>query len=294
MYNPKEYANYLESGKNPSDFPFYKSIDEYWKLYDRSLKLTSKAYPENSEYKTMLQVIGVSMTMEYGAKILYENTIGRFFSLFAEEKSSESEKVIIEAQKAYSDFIYQTAWYEFKFLPWITKVWTASEKSDHSVLRKWERTFLFTVEFSFKAFYSQLIEWAAKSTYETPVDKIYLIVSNVDSIKESKDIKIIKRDRDKMIIAITRWEVFTKQMIELSKQDVKIFEISGNDEIAISTIMNKSQDIKLQDIKLLYQSQIVTDEKLKRNVYLLPVEKLLPFIKILQSNNVTVEHVYDY
>ena len=97
-----------------------------------------------------------------------------------------------------------------------------------------------------------------------------------------------------MIIAITRWEVFTKQMIELSKQDVKIFEISGNDEIAVSTIMNKSQDIKLQDIKLLYQSQIVTDDKLKRNVYLLPVEKLLPFIKNLQSNNVTVEHVYDY
>lgn len=294
VYNPKEYANYLESGKNPSDFPFYKSIDEYWKLYDRSLKLTSEAYPENGEYKTMLQVIGVSMTMEYGAKILYENTIGRFFSLFAEEKSSESEKVIIEAQKAYSDFIYQTAWYEFKFLPWITKVWTASEKSDHSILRKWERTFLFTVEFSFKAFYSQLIEWAAKSTYENPADKIYLIVSNVDSIKESKDIKIIKRDRDKMMIAITRWEVFTKQMIELSKQDVKIFEISGNDEIAVSTIMNKSQDVKLQDIKLLYQSQIVTDEKLKRNVYLLPVEKLFPFIKNLQSNDVTVEHVYDY
>lgn len=294
VYNPKEYANYLESGKNPSDFPFYKSIDEYWKLYDRSLKLTSKAYPENGEYKTMLQVIGVSMTMEYGAKILYENTIGRFFSLFAEKKSSESEKVIIEAQKAYSDFIYQTAWYEFKFLPWITKVWTASEKSDHSILRKWERTFLFTIEFSFKAFYSQLIEWAAKSTYETPADKIYLIVSNVDSIKESKDIKIIKRDRDKMMIAITRWEVFTQEMIELSKQDIKIFEISGNDEIAISTIMNKSQDIKLQDIQLLYQSRIVTDEKLKRNVYLLPVEKLLPFIKNLQSNNATVEHVYDY
>lgn len=294
VYNPKEYADYLESGKNPSDFPFYKSIDEYWKLYDRSLKLTSEAYPENAEYKTMLQVIGVSMTMEYGAKILYENTIGRFFSLFSEEETSQSEKVIIEAQKSYSDFIYQTAWYEFKFLPWITKVWTASENSDHSVLRKWERTFFFTIEFSFKAFYSQLIEWAAKSTYETPSDKIYLIVSNVDSIKESKNLKIIKRDGDKMIIAVTRWEVFTKEMIELSKQDVKIYEISGNDEIAVSTIMNRSQEIKPQGIKLLYQSQIVTDDKVKRNVYLLPVEKLLPFIKNLKSNNVTVEHVYDY
>ncbi|WP_426485706.1 FAD-binding protein [Flavobacterium sp. 2] len=294
VYNPKEYADYLESGKNPSDFPFYKSIDEYWKLYDRSIKLTSKAYPENGEYKTMLQVIGVSMTMEYGAKILYENTIGRFFALFAEEKNSEAEKTIIEAQRGYSDFIYQTAWYEFKFLPWVKKVWTASENSDHSILRKWERTFIFTLEFSFKAFYSKLIEWGAKSSYETPSNLIYLIVSNVDTIKENPNLKIIQRDRDKMIIAVTRWEIFTKEMIKLSNQDVKIYEISGNDEIAVSTIENAVNKPNLKDVKLLYQSEIVTDNNLKRNVYLLSVEKLLPFIKDSKKNKITIEHVYDY
>jgi hypothetical protein len=294
VYNPKEYADYLKSGKNPSDFPFYKSIDEYWKLYDRSIKLTSKAYPENSEYKTMLQVIGVSMTMEYGAKILYENTIGRFYALFSEEKKSKEEEIIIEAQRAYSDFIYQTAWYEFKFLPWVKKVWNASSKSNCSTVRKWERTLLFTVEFSFKAFYSQLIEQAAKSTYETPADKIYLIVSNTDSIKESKDLKIIKRDHDKMIIAITRWEVFTKQMKQLSNLNVKIYEISGNDEIAVSTIENASNKPNQKDVKLLYQSKIVTDDSLKRNLYLLSVEKLLPFIKDSKNKNIMIEHVYDY
>ncbi|WP_316634080.1 FAD-dependent oxidoreductase [uncultured Flavobacterium sp.] len=294
VYNPKEYADYLESGKNPSDFPFYKSIDEYWKLYDRSIKLTSKAYPENGEYKTMLQVIGVSMTMEYGAKILYENTIGRFFALFSEEKNSEAEKTIIEAQRAYSDFIYQTAWYEFKFMPWIKKVWTASEKSDYSVLRKWERTMIFTLEFSFKAFYSKLIEWGAKSSYETPSNLIYLIVSNVDTIKENPNLKIIKKDGDEMIIAVTRWEIFTKEMMKLSNQDLKIYEISGNDEIAVSTIENRFNKPNLKDVKLLYQSKIVTDGSLKRNVYLLPVEKLLPFIKDSKKNKLVIEHVYDY
>ncbi len=294
VYNPKEYADYLKSGKNPSDFPFYKSIDEYWKLYDRSLKLTSEAYPENSEYKTMLQVIGASMTMEYGAKIIYENTIGRFFSLFAEEQISKQEETIIEAQSAYSDFIYQTAWYEFNFLDWIKKVWTVSDNSNCSTLRKWERTVLFTFEFSFKAFYSQLIQWAAQSTYETPSNVIYLIISNTDSIKENKDLKIIKKGGDKMIIAVTRWGAFTSEMIKLSNQDVKIYEISGNDEIAVSTIMDNSKDIKLADTKLLYQSKIVTNDKLKRNVYFLPVDKLLPFIKKARNESITIEHVYDY
>ena len=64
VYNPKEFADYLEEGKNPSDFPYYASIDEYWKLYDRSIKLVSEGYPKNEEYTTMLNVIGVSITME--------------------------------------------------------------------------------------------------------------------------------------------------------------------------------------------------------------------------------------
>ncbi|MDI6048819.1 FAD-binding oxidoreductase [Flavobacterium sp. XS2P24] len=294
VFNPKEYADYLESGKNPSDFPFYKSIDEYWNLYDRSIKLTSKAYPENSEYKTMLQVIGVSMTMEYGAKIIYENTIGRFFALFSEEKISKEEEIIIEAQRTYSDFIYQTAWYEFKFLPWIKKVWNTSEKSNCSMIRKWERTLFFTFEFSFKAFYSQLIQWAAKSTYETPANTIYLIISNVDSVKESKNLKIIKKYGNKMIITVTRWEAFTTEMIKLSNQNVKIYEISGNDEVAVSVIMNNSQEINSKNITLLYKSRIVTNDNLKRDIYFLPIDKLLPFIKNAINKKATIEHVYDY
>ncbi|MNR31766.1 hypothetical protein D3C85_1492990 [compost metagenome] len=97
-----------------------------------------------------------------------------------------------------------------------------------------------------------------------------------------------------MIIAVTRWAIFTTEMKKLANQDVKIYEISGNDEIAVSTIMKKSQDLNLDGIKLLYQSSVVTDDGLKRNVYFLPVEQLLPFIKKAKSENITVEHVYDY
>ena len=294
VFNPKEYSDYLESGKNPSNFPFYKSIDEYWNLYDRSLKLTSEAYPENAEYKTMLQVIGVSITMEYGAKLVYENTIGRLFSFFTEEKISKKEKTIIEAQRAYSNFIYQTAWYEFKFLPWIKKVWNASDDTDCSVIRKWERTLFFTFEFTFKAFYAQLIQWVANSSYETPTTKIYLIVSNDDTIKENNDLKIIKKEDDKMIISITRWGVFTEELKKLSNKNIKIYEISGNDEIAVSLIMDKSKMLTNAKTELLYESAIVSNNNLKRNLYLLHVNELLSVLKDAKNKNITIEHVYDY
>ena len=69
----------------------------------------------------MLNVIGVSITLEYTAKMLYENIFGRIFSWFSNGTLSDEEKTIVAAQRAYSDFIYDKAWYEFKFMPWVKK-----------------------------------------------------------------------------------------------------------------------------------------------------------------------------
>jgi len=295
VFNPKEYADYLEGGKNPSDFPYYKSIDEYWKLYDKSLTLTSDAYPENSEYKTMLQVIGISITMEYGLKILYENTIGRIFSLFTEEKKSSNENVIAEAQRAYSDFIYHTAWYEFQFFPWVNKVWKNTTKdTQSSFLRKWERTILFTFEFSFKAVYAQLIEWVANSSYETPENNIYAYVSSSTSLPNSNHLKTIYTQGNDKVISITRWNEFTKTMNKISSLNIDINDISGNDEIAVSLIMNSSNIENFFNDKLLYESAIVTNSKLKRMVYLIPVNELLSFIREAKDHDFHLEHIYDY
>ncbi len=294
VFNPKEYADYLESGKNPSNFPFYASIDEYWKLYDRSMKLVSKAYPANEEYTTMLNVIGVSITMEYGAKIIYENTIGRFFGWFANGTQSDEEKVIIQAQRAYSNFIYDKAWYEFEFTTWIKKVWHVSNSANSNWLRKWERTLFFTLEFSFKSCYAQLIEWAAKASYEEPVQNIYMITSGNDSIPETNTIKVISQKDDKKIISVTRWGEFTKAMIQLSNHNITIEEIGGNDEIVVSLIGEKSSPINFSNTDLLYQSAVVSNSSNTRLVYLMPTSNLLLFIKEATTRDFEIEHVYDY
>ncbi len=295
VYNPKEFADYLEEGKNPSDFPYYASIDEYWKLYDRSIKLVSEGYPKNEEYTTMLNVIGVSITMEYAFKIIYENTIGKLFGLFANNKISEQEKTIIKAHRAYSDFIYNTAWYEFEFIPWIKKVWISSDQSNASFLRKWERTIFFTIEFSFKAFYAQLIEWAATASYDAPTTDIYLLISsNENSLSLHNNIKTIKIQNEKQIISIPRWGEFTKTLIEISNKNIIIHNISGNDEIAVSIITNKDVDLEFNGFSALYESRIVSQKDLKRIVYFLPVNKLIPFIQYSKKNNFVIEHIYDY
>ena len=294
VFNPKEYSDYLESGANPSAFPFYASIDEYWNLYDRSLKLVSEAYPTNEEYLTMLKVIGASVTLEYSIKILYENTLGRFFSLFHNGINSDEEETIIKAQRAYSDFIYHTAWYEFKFLPWIGKVWSTSNTKESNWMRKVERKILFTFEFLFKAGYAQLIEWGAQASYEEPVTDIYLLVSSTEKIMASKDAKLIKQQDDKMIIAVTRWGAFTTSMHNLADKDITIHEIAGNDEILVSVLAPNEFNLQSNTIQTLYESNIVTDDKNKRLVCFMSVTELLPFISDMKAKGIKVEHIFDY
>ena len=104
VFNPNEYADYLNNGNNPSDFPFLDSINEYWSLYDRVSYLTADVYPENGEYKTMLQVIGVSTTAEFLIKGLYETTIGRL-SLWTASGDTSEDYVIRQAHTAYGRLI---------------------------------------------------------------------------------------------------------------------------------------------------------------------------------------------
>ena len=294
VFNPKEYADYLDDGNNPSDFPFYASIDEYWTLYDRSMKLVSQAYDENQEYNTMLKVIGVSVTMEYTAKMIYENTIGRIFSWFANGTPSDEEKIIVQAHRAYSDFIYDIAWYEFEFMPWVKKVWTESNHADSNWLRKMERKLFFTVEFTFKAAYAKLIEWGAKASYEEPVTEIYLLASTIDSLNNYPDLKIIHTQGDQKIIGITRWGAFTKTVLEIANMDINILEIGGNDEIIVSVVNDKNESGIFPNDDLVYTSNVVTKSDRERRVYLLPVARLLPFIKAAKEKGVEVEHIFDY
>jgi FAD/FMN-containing dehydrogenase len=294
VFNPKEYADFLEKGNNPSSFPFYASINEYWTLYDRSMKLVSNAYQKNDEYNTMLNVIGISITLEYTAKMIYENTVGRFFSWFSNGTISDEERMIVEAQRAYSNFIYDKAWYEFKFMPWVKRIWSISNNANSNWFRKMERTLFFTLEFTFKAGYSNLIQWAAKASYEEPVTDILLLVSTIDSLQTFQNIKIILQEGDRKIIGIKRWGAFTNTILEIGEKDIDILEIGGNDEILVSVLVEKNEKSNLSHYDLLYESLVVSNMNLVRKVYLISVPKLLSFVKESKKSGIEVEHIFDY
>ena len=296
VFNPNEYADFLKTGNNPSDFPFFKSIDEYWVLYDRVKMLTEGKYPENSEYQTMLQVIGISTTAEYLLKGVYENTIGRFARWTASADTDE-DLLIQQAHTAYGKLIYDKAWYHFPFWSWAKKIWTEPRFFGDNFIRKFERKLSFTLEFGFKSLYAKLIGFGAQTAYEASDGLVTLhVIADSDALSAiDQRITIIHDFGDnELLITLPRWGEFTEILPRLSNADVRIQEISGNDDILVSTITNQEKNNTVENGKYLFSSLVISPANLKRNIYVVKVNRLLNFLSALANNGAKLEHIYDF
>jgi hypothetical protein len=143
------------------------SIDEYWILYDRALAISQAGgYEKNPEYLTMLRVIGISMTVEYLLKSLYENTIGQVTRWLAHGEDTHEDVLIQQANRAYSDLMFDQACYAFDFWSWAVRIWREPDFIDSNLIRKYERKLFFTLECGIKALYARLIGSGAGAAYQ--------------------------------------------------------------------------------------------------------------------------------
>ncbi|GAB6069658.1 hypothetical protein JCM30760_07550 [Thiomicrorhabdus hydrogeniphila] len=296
VFNPLEYAEFLESGQNPSNFPFLASLNEYWTLYDRVVTISQTMGEENGEYMTMLKVIGISTTIEYMYKSLYENTIGRFTLWTANGQYTPEDKIIAQAQRAYSNLIFDEAWYMFNFNEWVERIWQETDFWGEHAMRKIERKLFFTLEFGFKSWYANLIKNAAEATYEKSDGLIYLVTSLPEKTMNQlpENVVVIYRGSDNVILSVPRWGEFTKNIPKLLEQGIQISEISGNKEIAVSFIGSIEAKERLSIGKLLFDSKIVSKPGMIRQVMLVDVSRLNEFLKELENRGFALEHLFDY
>jgi FAD/FMN-containing dehydrogenase len=304
VFNPLEYAQYLAGdsnrepaeNNNPSNFPFMASIDEYWRQYDRVVALGASYEQDNDEYITMLQVIGISTTVEYMYKSLYENTIGRFTYWTTDGNKTTEDITIARAHKAYSDLIFQQAWYKFDFGYWIDEIWWQSDFFGPNFIRKLERKLFFTIEFSIKSGYAKLIEFASGVSYEASDGLIYLIVDIApEKIKLIPDrIQVLASENNQHLLSIPRWGPFTELLPELISQGANIIEISGNKNIAVSYLIPTAEPAIINTGIKLFDSVMVSNNQVKRSVKLVKVTELRRLLQELKIKGAQLEHLYDY
>jgi FAD/FMN-containing dehydrogenase len=296
VFNPNEYADFLESANNPSDFPFFASIDEYWTLYDRVKVLTNGLYPENSEYQIMLWVIGISTTAEFIAKGAYENTVGRFTRWTASADTPE-DLLIQEAHRAYGDLIYFEPWYKFPFWDYAGRVWGDTPFFGKNFIRKLERKLMITGEFGFKAMYAKLIGFGATTAYEASDGLVTMhIVAIAEDLKAIDPRITVLKDFDEgdLVVTLPRWGGFSEIVPKLAAAGVRFVEISGNDEIVITTVESAEAENRPDKARFLFSSMVISPTGKKRSVYVVRVEDLGDSLQSLKRNNIKLEHVFDF
>jgi FAD/FMN-containing dehydrogenase len=297
VFNPLEYAEHL-ARKRPSDtFPFIGSLTEYWSLYKKVLRLSRGVYPDNDEYLTMLRVIGVSTTVEYLIKGAYEATIGWLSRLTSDAAESEEDRIIAAAYRAYSDLIYDKAWYEFEFSPWVSKIWGDTGVFGANFVRRSERKLAFSAEFLVKAAYAELLGFAARASYDAPVETVALVVEAAapEALRVDPRVRVgPPLPAGRSLISVPRWGGFSALVPKLAERGVRFVELGGNDDIAISVLLPRGRRLPRALGQHLFDSRLVTDPQRTRSVLFVPAGQLSATLRALPQHGAQLEHLYDY
>lgn len=296
VHSPAEYAAYVKD-QLPTEFPFIGHIRQFWGSYG-TVYDASKSYPFNLGYHVMIMVIGVSTTVEYSLKAVYETLFGRLSELTVTNGMTAEDRLGAKVAQDYVDFIRVLPWYEFNFKENLVKLWTETEFWGPNALRKWERKYALTTEYGVKAIYGWLIKKATKASYDAPLLATSLVVNRLpdDFPKELPDLRVLQRySNGAALILVPRYDAFMYYASELAKRGAKFKEIAGNRSIIlISVLAKRDWESAGNGAKILFTQPLLTQQTKKRVALVVPVESLAEVLNDISQTGARLEHVYDY
>ena len=113
VYSFEDFGRFLDRSSE-SHFNYLGHILGFW----RSFCTINRAVPateSRTEVKTMIYIIGVSYSIEYAIKGLYENTIGRVFEWIRGDKPTPQDDYARAVLQDYAAFLYTVPWYKYPF-----------------------------------------------------------------------------------------------------------------------------------------------------------------------------------
>lgn len=295
VHSPAEYAEFLQEN-NPSDFPYFGHIDQFWQSYGAVYDITKDKYPFNFGYHVMVSVIGTSTTVEYGLKSSYETLFGRLTEISRTGGMTQEDKLAARIAQDYVDFIRVIPWYEFDFLGALRELWTETGFWGKDNIRKWERKYALTTEYGAKAIYGWVIKKLTKMGYEPPLPVTVAVVDHYPQKIETDfpEVTLVKRlEANRAIITLPRYDAFKNHSMALAKAGVEFEEIAGNrSKIVISILV--PCEWKGEKYNALMVQPILTRPDIKRVVLTVPVAALGKTLLALNQPDIELEHIYDF
>lgn len=297
VYSPTEYAELVRT-RQPSEFPFMEHTRQFWRSYGAIYQETKNKYPFNSEYHTMIGVIGVSTTLEYGLRAAYETLFGRITELTRRGPATPEEKLGAEVAREYVEFIRIEPWYKFDYVAKLQRLWSETSVWGPDLLRKWERKYVLTTEYLGKAIYAWLIKKGAQSSFDTPIPLTAVVTDRMPT-GDPKNLPSLKVEQSlpggAALLLAPRYQAFTGYAIALAKQGLEFREIAGNrSDILVTVLAPLNWKVPDAGSRLLFTQAISIDTTIKRFAVAVSIKSLAPLLNYLLEQNIQVEHIYDY
>jgi hypothetical protein len=284
----------------PSGYSYFGDIGQFWHGYCSVYSFTRSRYPLATGDHIMLAVIGSSFTVEYTLKGLYEKTIGRLSEWTSHHELVAEDAYAAQVAEDYATFVHVRPFYEYSFAHALHNLWFGTPFRSQHLLRTLERRAWLSLDYSFEAAYSELIELGTHATYgfedtttaawiEFPPQEKAHMVSLVPSMKFVREL-----GEGEAIVEIPRYQEFTADAQKLLQAGVRFHQIVGNQLIVVSAIAPGNWTNTVPNLQLLLAQPMLTDRAKTRVVLLCPVPHLHLVIPLLQSGGLTIEHMYDY
>ncbi len=293
VFGPAEYATAMRT-RTATTFPLTTHIFQAWESYAAVGDQIAGAYPPNDEYNTMIQVINTSSTFEFGLKAAYEEVIGRLTDVGAGTIATEEDRFAARFSQEYIDVIYYVPWYEFDFIKQTKMLWSDVPWFGAHPFRKLERRFFLTSEMLTKAVYGWANKQAALFAYGKPLVVTYVILDRAPTGKLD-GVTIQKTYPDGSVLAEwPRYGPFTPLAIEAARQGVGFREIAGNRAAILISAVGPAQWVPTGEMTALFSQPIPTEPGRSRWAIATPVSALHTTLRRMQTDQVTVEHVFDF
>ncbi|MGI9389574.1 MAG: hypothetical protein ACR2O1_05895 [Boseongicola sp.] len=277
-----DYARVIRDG-DPHDFAYVRAIAGFWTSLCPLTKRAAAMGGVTGDTKATIYTIGVSFTAEMLMKALYEESLGRVATWFRGATRAPLDDLSARQAKSYADFLQQTPWYKWDFA---SDADALIEGAGPGV-RDWERRMALGIEYKGKAAYAGII---AQAVAGVGADELRLrsLIAGKESVALSgiPGVTVIEQIPEGIVIETDRYRAFTRIAGQLAASGAEFVEISGNDEILITSISDTSA---ISDAIFSFQRQGYGDY---RHLILVPVSKLADRLRNLDG--LVLEHVHDY
>lgn len=297
VYSYDEYAAHLRKGL-PSSFPYVASIGQYWTHFLEANRMAGNAYPKNWGYQLMLWVIGVSYSVEYTVKGLYENTAGRVSEWLAGNEQVDEDRYAYQVAKEYGDFTHLRPWYEYNFGSKLQGLWTQTPLWGKGFVRKWERKLSMSLELGVKAAYGWLIAAGSGAVYDPEADQMQMVLANAGGAAPADSrLKVIEPlGAGRALAATPRYDGFRDVMLSLARSGspLELEEVAGNREILLTGIAPRDWRYAGTRGRVVYALPMPAGHDRKRVTVRVPTAQLIALLRETLQSGLVVDHIYDY